>query len=624
MRAYRTLYHQSITNPAKFWNQQAKEHLVWFKPWQQVLSFSTKHLGKSSKPFVQFFSGGLLNASYNCLDRHLKTQPDKPAIIWQGENEKQQRTVTYQELHTQVCILANVLKKQGVKKGDVVTIFMPMIPETVTAMLACARIGAPHSVVFSAFSAAALSKRLSDSKSKLLITADQAHYGGKVIGLKKTVDEARQLSPRVKKVIVLKRNNKTVLNKKKGEYSWHTLMKDQAMTRKNKAMPLPAEHPLFILYTSGSTGQPKGILHTTAGYLLYAHTTLKYIFSPQPQDIYWCTADAGWITGHSYGVYGPLSNGMTVFMYEGLLTYPKPDRIWQLIEKYSLTILYTAPTAIRTFMALGDKWPKKHNLGSLQVLGSVGEPINPKAWQWYFDIIGGKRCPIVDTWWQTETGGILVSPLASITPLKPGSATLPFFGIKPKIRNGQLFIKSPWPGMLRGLWGDKKHQLLKQIYFPSHNTFQTGDSCRKDKHGYMWFLGRMDDVINVSAHRFATAEIESALVSHPAVAEAAVVGFPHAIKGQGMHAFVILKKSQAGSTAPEAMLIAWVRQQIGPIATLDAVQIVEALPKTRSGKIMRRILRSLMSGVPEITSDISTLANPESVEKIKAGLKKVV
>ena len=619
MKTYRRMYRQSIRKPAAFWSQQAKEHLHWFKKWHTVFSSSLAALGKSPKQYVRYFDGGFINASYHCLDRHLPTQPDKLAIIWQGENPRHQRTLTYRQLHREVSLFATVLKKQGVKKGDIVTIFMPAVPETAIAMLACARIGAPHCVVFSALSAISLGKRLHNSKSKLIITADEASYGGKTINLKQAVDEARVHAPHLKKVIILQRNPKTAIRKARGEYAWHALMQQETIT--TPAAFLPSEHPLFILYTSGSTGQPKGILHTTAGYLLYAHTTLKYIFSPQPTDIYWCTADVGWITGHSYGLYGPLSSGLTIFMYEGSLTYPKPDRIWQLIEQYKITILYTAPTAIRTFMALGDTWPKKHNLKSLQVLGSVGEPINPAAWKWYFTTIGGKKCPVVDTWWQTETGGIAVSPLAGITPLKPGSATLPFFGISPYIRKGQMVIKRPWPGMLRKVWGDKKNALLKKIYFPVNGEFITGDSATQDHDGYYWFQGRMDDVINVSAHRFATAEIESALVSHQAVAEAAVVGFPHPIKGQGIYAFVVLKNSASKKPSLKKELVAWVRKQVGPIATIDTVQIVAVLPKTRSGKIMRRLLRDVVSGKPAIPSDTSTLANPEAIGAIRFQIK---
>ncbi|MBI3251418.1 MAG: acetate--CoA ligase [Candidatus Andersenbacteria bacterium] len=619
IEAYHRMYRQSIRSPAAFWGQQAEEHLHWFKKWRTVLSTSPGTLGKNSKQYVRYFDGGTINASYNCLDRHLPSQPDKPAIIWQGENPRHQRTLTYQQLHAQVSLFATVLRKQGIKKGDIVTIFMPAVPETAVAMLACARIGAPHCVVFSAFSALALRQRLRDSKSKLILTADEAYYGGKTINLKQVVDDARVEAPHLKKVIVLQRNQKTAIRKARGEYAWHILAQQE--TKTTAAAALPAEHPLFILYTSGSTGSPKGIVHTTAGYLLYVHATLKYIFSPQPDDMYWCTADVGWITGHSYGIYGPLSSGLTIFMYEGALMYPKPDRVWRLIEQYKISILYTAPTAIRSFMAFGDKWPKKHNLKSLQVLGSVGEPINPAAWKWYFTVIGNKKCPVVDTWWQTETGGIAVSPLAGITPLKPGSATLPFFGISPHIQKGQMVIKKPWPGMLRKVWGDKRNTLLKKLYFPSKGQFMTGDSAREDKDGYYWFEGRLDDVINVAAHRFATAEIESALVSHPSVAEAAVVGFPHPIKGQGIYAFVIIKKSASNKPALAKQLVAWVRKQIGPIATIDSIQVVKSLPKTRSGKIMRRLLRTVVSGTSGMESDTSTLANPESLAAISSQIK---
>ena len=603
----------------KFWHDIATKHITWFKPWQKTLSYHPDRLGTSDKPYVEFYSGGKLNVSYNCLDRHLKNGlGDKVALIWQTEKNDASKTYTFNELHTEVSKCANVLKKLGVRKGDVVTIYMPMIPEAAIAMLACTRIGAIHSVVFSAFSAEALAKRLQDSRSKYIITADVSYYGGKTIPVKAKVDAARLHCSFVKHVLVIERQAPLEKNNQPGDHSWATLMADPAMAKPCPPAKQDAEDPLFILYTSGSTGQPKGILHTTGGYLVWAHATFDWAFKPKPNDIFWCTADIGWITGHSYTLYAPLSHGLTTVIVEGVPTYPNPDRNWQLIDRHKITIFYTAPTAIRTLMASGNSWPKKYNLNSLKTLGTVGEPINPKAWHWYHDVIGQKKCPIIDTWWQTETGGFMIAPQAGKTRLKPGSATLPMPGIVPKVIDGALVITNPWPGMLRGLWKDKRHTLLKTIYFSQYpGYYYTADTCAVDADGYYWLQGRIDDVINVSAHRFSTTEIENTLTTHPSVAEAAVVGFPHPIKGQGICAVIVCRQGQAKNIAFKKALIQWVRQKIGPIANLDAIYVVSALPKTRSGKVMRRIIRALVSHQPQHIGDTSTLANPEIIKELK-------
>jgi acetyl-CoA synthetase len=626
---YRAMYKQSIQSPDKFWGAQAKNELVWFKPWKKVLDWKP--------PFAKWFVGGQLNLSYNCLDRHLGTSTaNKAALIWEGEpagpgKVGEERTLTYKQLHHEVCLFANVLKRLGVKKGDRVLIYLPMVPEAAISMLACARIGAVHSVVFGGFSAQSVADRVADSQAKLVITADGGFRRGSVVPLKKNVDDAfalkdaqgESLTKTITKVIVLRRASNPVTMREGRDIWWHEEV--SKVDAKCPAAKMESEAPLFILYTSGSTGKPKGILHTTAGYLLYAKLTTKYVFDLKPEDVYWCTADIGWVTGHSYVVYGPMANGGTSLMYEGAPNFPEPDRFWQIIEKYGVTILYTAPTAIRAFMKWGVEWPKKHDLTSLRLLGSVGEPINPEAWIWYHQVIGGKRCPIVDTWWQTETGGIMITPLPGATPTKPGSATLPFFGIVPEVvddsghpvpRNsgGKLVVRKPWPGMLRGLWGDM--QRYKDVYWTEvKGSYFTGDGCRQDKDGYFWIVGRIDDVLNVAGHRIGTAEVESALVSHPKVAEAAVVGRPDDLKGQALVAFVTLKGSVTGSPALREELRQHVGKEIGSVAKPDDIRFAEGLPKTRSGKIMRRLLKQVAAG-GEIKGDTTTLEDLNVLAKL--------
>lgn len=631
---YDKLYQKSIEHPENFWGEQAEENLVWFKKWKKVLEYDFSKIGENETPYVQYFIGGKLNVSYNCLDRHLKTSKrDKAALIWVGEKEEEKRTLTYQELHAQVCCFANVLKAQGVKRGDRVTIFLPMIPEIVVAVLACARIGAIHSVVFSAFSAEALKSRILDCGSKMVITSDIGFHAGKKIELKLKVDEALRDCPTVERVIVYNRGHYPIKIQEGRDLWWHEAMDHSDPALNCAAEEMDAEDPLFILYTSGSTGKPKGVLHTSGGYLLQAHLTFKWIFDVKDDDLFWCTADIGWITGHSYVIYGPLSNGATVLMFEGIPTYPQADRFWKIIQDYRVSIFYTAPTAIRALMRLGDEWPLKHDLSSLRILGSVGEPINPAAWLWYYRVIGKERCPVLDTWWQTETGGIMITPLAGALPTKPGSTSKPFFGVSPKIlkydgtqagtdETGCLVIDKPWPGMLRGVYGDLKHESIKKVYFSQFpGKYFTGDGCRIDEDGFYWLQGRIDDVINVSGHRIGTAEVEHALVAHPSVAETAVVGFPHEIKGQGIYCFVTLKKDYQPSLNLEKELIGQVRQSISPIATPDKIQFSEALPKTRSGKIMRRILRKIAEGQVDALGDTSTLADPSVVDVLVRGRK---
>jgi acetyl-CoA synthetase len=617
---YRKLYRESIQSPEKFWSRQAKEELVWFKRWTKTL--------KWEEPYAKWFVGGQLNVSYNCLDRHLDTpRANKAALIWEGEpaapgKPGEERTLTYKQLHREVCLFGNVLKRNGIKQGDRVLIYLPMVPEAAIAMLACARIGAVHSVVFGGFSAQSIADRICDSQAKLVLTADGGFRRGAVVPLKQNVDEAltfkdaqgELLAKSIEKVIVLRRANNEVPFQEGRDVWWHDELK--SVDAHCPAEKMDSEAPLFILYTSGSTGKPKGILHTTGGYLLYAKLTSKYVFDLREEDVYWCTADIGWVTGHSYVVYGLLSNGATSLMYEGAPNFPEPDRFWRIVEKYGVTILYTAPTAIRAFMKWGVEWPKKHDLSSLRLLGTVGEPINPEAWMWYNEFIGGKRCPIVDTWWQTETGGILITPLPGATPTKPGSATLPFFGIVPEVvddygrpvpRNsgGKLVIRKPWPGMLRGLWGDP--QRYQQVYWGEvEGRYFTGDGSRQDKDGYFWIVGRIDDVLNVAGHRIGTAEVESALVSHQKVAEAAVVGRPDAMKGQALVAFVTVKTGVHADGALREELRQHVAKEIGPVAKPDDIRFAEALPKTRSGKIMRRLLKQIASGT-EIKGDTTTL-----------------
>jgi acetyl-CoA synthetase len=617
---YRRLYRESIQSPEKFWSRQAKEELVWFKRWTKTL--------KWEEPYAKWFIGGQLNVSHNCLDRHLGTaRANKAALIWEGEpaapgKPGEERTLTYKQLHHEVCRFANVLKRNGINPGDRVLIYLPMVPEAAIAMLACARIGAVHSVVFGGFSAQSVADRIQDSQAKLVITADGGFRRGAVVPLKQNVDDAltlkdaqgELLAKSIERVIVLRRANNDVQFQEGRDLWWHREL--ECVDAHCPAESMDSEAPLFILYTSGSTGKPKGILHTTAGYLLYSKLTAKYVFDLRDEDTYWCTADIGWVTGHSYVVYGPLANGATSFIYEGAPNFPEPDRFWRIVEKYGVTILYTAPTAIRAFMKWGIEWPQKHDLSSLRLLGTVGEPINPEAWMWYHEFIGGKRCPIVDTWWQTETGGILITPLPGATPTKPGSATLPFFGIVPEVvddygrpvpRNsgGKLVIRKPWPGMLRGLWGDP--QRYQQVYWGEvEGSYFTGDGSRQDKDGYFWIVGRIDDVLNVAGHRIGTAEVESALVSHQKVAEAAVVGRPDAMKGQALVAFVTVKGGVHADAALREELRQHVAKEIGPVAKPDDIRFAEALPKTRSGKIMRRLLKQIAAGT-EIKGDTTTL-----------------
>ncbi len=629
LKEYQRLYKESTESPEVFWAKQAEQHLSWFKKWDLVMEYDFSQIGEAEKPYVKFFEGGKLNVSYNCLDRHVSSwRGNKAAIVWQGEDEKEKRTLTYQQLYEEVCKFANVLEKHGVKKGATVTIFMPMVPELPIAMLACSRIGAIHSVVFSAFSAEALKNRILDCTSHMVVTSDVGFHGGKVIELKKKVDEALESCPDVQKVIVYNRGNTSCAMKPDRDFWWAEEMEASRISGVKEPVQMDAEDPLFILYTSGSTGKPKGVLHTTGGYLLYATCTFKYIFDIKDEDLYWCTADVGWITGHSYVVYGPLSNGATILMFEGTPMYPEPDRFWKIVEEYKVTIFYTAPTAIRALMRLGEVWPNKHDLSSLRILGTVGEPINPEAWMWYYRVIGKERCPVMDTWWQTETGGIMITPLPGATPTKPGSASFPFFGVVPEIlrddgsladtnEGGKLVIAKPWPGMIRGVYGDSKNELVKNVYFSLFpGKYFTGDGCRKDEHGFYWLLGRVDDVLNIAGRRFGTAEIESALVGHESVAEAAVVGFPHDIKGQGMYCFVTLKQGYQPSAALVEALVQQLRKEIGPIAQPDKIQFAEQLPKTRSGKIMRRILRKIAEGNFQELGDTSTLADPSVVDAL--------
>ncbi len=612
---YKKLYEESIKDPAAFWEKNAGE-LTWFKKWGNVYFWDPE------KITCRWFEGGKLNASYNCLDRHLSLRGDRIALLWEGDAGETE-SYTYRQLHVEVCKFANVLKKRGIKKGDRVAIYLPMIPQLVIAMLACARIGAIHNVVFAGFSSDSLRDRIRDSTCRMVITADSGLRGGKTIPLKESVDRALE-STGVESVIVYNRAN-TKINMKEGrDFWWHEEMENASEECKPEVMD--AEDPLFILYTSGSTGKPKGVLHTIGGYLLYVLLTFKWIFDYRDEDIYCCTADCGWITGHSYLVYGPLACGATSLMFEGVPNYPQPDRYWELVEKYRVTIFYTSPTAIRAIERSGDEWPKGRDLSCLRLLGTVGEPINPEAWMWYYNIIGNKHCPVVDTWWQTETGGILITPLPGATPLKPGSATFPFPGIEPAVvkpdgteagvnEGGELVIKKPWPGMMRTVYGN--HARFKETYFTQFpGLYQTGDSARKDEDGYYWIMGRIDDVIKVSGHRLGTAEIESSLVSHAAVAEAAVVGYPDYIKGEAIYAFVTLKEGVEKSRELKAQLIAHVRNTIGPIAKPEKLQFTDALPKTRSGKIMRRILRKIASGSIHDLGDVTTLADPSVVDAL--------
>ena len=613
--AYQRLYRKAEKDPEAFWAGLAKE-FSWFKPWKKVLEWKL--------PFAKWFVGGKINISHNCLDRHLDgPRKNKAAIIWEGE-PGDSRTLTYQDLHREVCKFANVLKTQGVVKGDRVAIYMPMIPELAIAMLACARIGATHSIIFGGFSATAVKDRINDAKAKLVVTADGGYRKGEVVTLKEKIDEALKESPSVQKVVVVRRTNTPVQMQGGRDAWWHDLMK--GASDRCKAEPLDSEHPLFILYTSGTTGKPKGVVHTTAGYLLGTTITARWIFDLKETDTYWCTADIGWGTGHSYVIYGILSNGATTVMYEGAPTYPQPDRLWEIIDKYKVNVFYTAPTAIRALTKLGEAWPKRHDLSSLRLLGTVGEPINPEAWMWYHTVIGKGKCPIVDTWWQTETGAIMISPLPGAIPTKPGSCTLPLPGIAADVVNregksvganvgGYLVIKRPWPSMLRTVWGDPE-RYKKQYWSDIPGCYFTGDGARRDKDGYFWVMGRVDDVMNVAGHRLGTMEIESALVSHTTVAEAAVVGKPDDIKGTAISAFVTLEMGNMPSEKLKEALRAHVVKEIGAIARPDEIRFTDNLPKTRSGKIMRRLLRDIAAG-RETVGDTTTLEDYTVLAKLR-------
>ncbi|HEX3282040.1 MAG TPA: acetate--CoA ligase [Pyrinomonadaceae bacterium] len=617
MAELESLRAEADADPEAFWARMAEE-LHWFKKWDTVLNWQPPH--------AEWFGGGLINISYNCLDRHLETwRRNKAALIWEGE-PGETRTLTYQQLHTEVSRFANVLKNLGIEKGDRVALYMPLIPELAISMLACARIGATHSVIFGGFSSAALIDRINDASCKLVVTADGGWRRGKEVKLKPAVDEALRQTPSVKNCVVVRRTGEHINMQPGRDHWWHELMANAEFAC--PAAELDSEHPLFILYTSGTTGKPKGILHTTAGYLLQAHLTSKWVFDLKDEDIYWCTADIGWVTGHSYVVYGPLSNGATVMMYEGAPNHPEPDRFWDIIERHRVNILYTAPTAIRAFIKWGEQWPLKHDLSSLRLLGTVGEPINPEAWMWYHQIIGKAACPIVDTWWQTETGSIMITPLPGATPTKPGSATKPFPGIDVAVmtRDGQevganeggyLVIKRPWPSMLRTIWGDDE-RYREQYWSQIENIYFAGDGARRDQDGYFWIMGRIDDVINVSGHRLGTAEVESALVSHEAVAEAAVVARPDELKGSAIVAFVTLEGSHAASDQLNAELRAHVVKEIGALARPDELRFTDALPKTRSGKIMRRLLREIATS-GSVAGDVTTLEDFSVLEKLRAG-----
>ena len=617
MAAYKKLYRESVNSPEKFWDRQAKELLEWRRPYKSVLKWKAPH--------ARWFDGGALNVSENCVDRHLGTaRENKAALIFEGE-PGDVRTITYKQLHFHICRLAHVFENLGVGRGDRVAIYMPMVPEAVVAMLACARVGAIHTVIFGGFSAESIKDRVNDCGAKLVITADGGWRRGKVVELKKTVDEAIENTPSVQAVLVLKRCGNKIKMRDGRDIWWHDAW--EGAPNEHKAKAFPSEHPLFILYTSGSTGKPKGVLHTSAGYLLGSKLSSKYVFDLKENDRYFCSADIGWITGHSYVVYGLLSNGATVFLYEGAPNEPGPDRFWQMIDRHGLTIFYTAPTAIRAFMRWGDNYVLRHHLKSLRLLGSVGEPINPEAWMWYHRMIGKKKCPIVDTWWQTETGSIMITPLPGVTPCKPGSATLPFFGIVPKVvdekgkelpkgQGGKLIIDKPWPSMLRTLWGDDKR--FKETYFSEYpGIYFTGDGAMQDKDGYFWIIGRIDDVLNISGHRLGTAEVESAMVAHPKVAEAAAIGRPDELKGQSLVVFVTLKSGHEPSEELKDELRNHVGKEIGAIAKPDVVRFAAGLPKTRSGKIMRRILKEIAGG-GKVKGDTTTLEDFTVVAALQA------
>jgi acetyl-CoA synthetase len=619
---YRDLYKQSIADPDGFWREQA-QRLDWIKPFTKVrdVSWDAKDL------HIKWYEDGVLNVAANCVDRHLSKRAEQTAIIWEGDDPKDSRHISYRELHLEVCRFANVLKANGVKRGDRVTIYLPMIPEAAYAMLACARIGAVHSVVFGGFSPESLAGRILDCKSDVVVTADEGLRGGKTVPLKLNTDAALKQCPNVERVIVVKRTGATVAMQAGRDVWYHSEAANVPAECPAEAMG--AEDPLFILYTSGSTGKPKGVLHTSGGYLTFAALTHQYVFDYHDRDIFWCTADVGWVTGHSYIVYGPLANGATTLMFEGVPNYPSASRFWEVIDKHKVNIFYTAPTAIRALMREGEDWVRRTSRASLRLLGSVGEPINPEAWAWYHRVVGDGLCPIVDTWWQTETGGILITPLPGATALKPGSATLPFFGIVPQVvdsegrvlegeASGNLVLAGSWPGQMRTVYGD--HQRFVDTYFKTYpGKYFTGDGCRRDKDGYYWITGRVDDVINVSGHRLGTAEVESALVGHKAVAEAAVVGMPHEIKGQGIYAYVTLKSGIPATEELRKELVQWVRKEIGAIASPDVIQWAPGLPKTRSGKIMRRILRKIAERDVSNLGDTSTLADPTVVADLVKG-----
>ncbi len=617
---YLEMYQRSVDDPEGFWAEQAEKFVTWFKPWDNVMDvdFHNAH--------IRWFEGGKLNVCYNCVDRHLESRGDQVAIIWEGDDPDVDKSITYNELFEQVCKLGNVLKDRGVQKGERVSIYMPMIPEAAVAMLACARIGAVHSIVFGGFSPDALKDRILDSDCRVVITADEGPRGGRNVPLKANVEKALESCPDVHTVVTVKRTGNPVPGNADRDV-WY----DEAMASASPDCPpeeMDSEDPLFILYTSGSTGKPKGVLHTSGGYQLYTAITHKYVFDYHDGDVYWCTADVGWVTGHSYIVYGPLANGAITLMFEGVPTYPDAGRFWQVVDKHNVSIFYTAPTAIRALMGQGDEPVTRHSRKSLRLLGSVGEPINPEAWEWYYHVVGDGRCPIVDTWWQTETGGICITPLAGAIDLKPGSATRPFFGIQPALLDadaeelegavaGNLVIKQSWPGQMRTVYGD--HQRFYDTYFSTYKGYYTtGDGARRDEDGYYWITGRVDDVINVSGHRMGTAEVESALVLHEKVSEAAVVGYPHEIKGQGIYAYVTLMVGEEPSDDLRGELVDLVRKEIGPIAKPDVIQWAPGLPKTRSGKIMRRILRKIAENELDSLGDTSTLADPSVVDDLIA------
>jgi len=623
---YQDKYSKSIKNNDEFWRKEGKR-ITWIKPYKKIkdVKYSTKDVK------IKWFHDGTLNASANCIDRHLKDKKDKTAIIWVGDDPKDSQKISYKQLHEKVSKAANGLKKLGIKKGDRVTIYLTMIPELAILMLACVRIGAVHSIIFGGFSADSISGRVNDCESEYIITADEGVRGGKTIPLKNTTDEALESCPNVKKCIVVKRTGNFISWNEDRDVWYHDLIKD--VSKNCEPEEMNAEDPLFILYTSGSTGKPKGVLHTTGGYMVYASMTHQYIFNYKPKDIYWCTADIGWVTGHSYIIYGPLANGATTIMFEGIPNYPTTSRWWQIIDKYKVNTFYTAPTAIRALMREGDKPVKKTSRKSLKLLGTVGEPINPEAWMWYYKTVGNSKCPIVDTWWQTETGGIMIAPQTGAIDLKPGSATKPFYGIKPVIVDkkgveikgpgeGRLCIAQSWPGQMRTVYGD--HQRFIDTYFSQFDgKYFTGDGCRRDKDGYYWITGRVDDVIIVSGHNLGTAEIESAFVAHPKVAEAAVVGYPHDIKGNGLYCYVTLNVGEKEDGDLDRDLKLWVRKQIGPLATPDLIHFTPGLPKTRSGKIMRRILRKIAANEHDQLGDTTTLADPSVVQSLVDNRKNI-